>query len=106
MVARSGRYYGNPLMDIIGVTKVDPLTYTILNIVLNVFITLWDTVVTVQAEVLEVFSSAVQTLYALLYMNDRIMASPTPGRLQTSLDVLTVLFDRVRIQKNPSRWWA
>ena len=53
-------------MVIIGMMQGDPLMYTIFNIVLDVVITLWDTVVTVEASVLEGFGRVVQTLYALL----------------------------------------
>ena len=98
MVVHSWRYYRNHSMVIIGVMQGDPLTYTIFNIVLDVVITLWDTVVTVEASVLEGFGGVVQTLYALLYMYDRLMASPTPSRIQASIDVLTGLFNHVGIQ--------
>ena len=69
MVARSGRYYGDPFMVIIGVMQVDPLMYTIFNIVVDVVIPLWDKVVTVEAAFLEAFFRAVQTLYALIYVD-------------------------------------
>ena len=59
MVVRSGRYYGNPSIVIIGVMQGDPLTYTIFNILLDVVIPLWDTVVTVEASVLEGFGRVV-----------------------------------------------
>ena len=59
MVPHSGRYYGDPFIVIIGVTQVDPLMYTILNIVVNVVISLWDKVVMFQEEVLEGFFRAV-----------------------------------------------
>ena len=96
----SGRYYSNPFMVIIGMMQGDHLTYTIFNIVLDVFIPLWDTVVTVEESVLEGFGGVVQTLYAFFYMDDRLLASPTPTRIQASLDVLTGLFDHVGIQTN------
>ena len=69
MVDRSGRYYGDPFMVIIGVMQVDPLMYTIFNIVVDVVIPLWDKVVTVEAAFLEGFFRAVQTLYALIYVD-------------------------------------
>ena len=59
MVPHSGRYYGDPFIVIIGVTQVDPLMYTILNIVVNVVISLWDKVIMFQEEVLEGFFRAV-----------------------------------------------
>ena len=82
MVARSGSYYGNPFMVIIGVMQGDPLMYTIFNIVLDVVIPLCDTVVTFEASVLGVFGRVVHTLYYLFYMDDRLLTSPTPARFQ------------------------
>ena len=52
MVVCSWRYYRNHSMVIIGVMQGDPLTYTIFNILLDVVIPLWDTVVAVEEEVL------------------------------------------------------
>ena len=65
MVSQSGIYYSNPFVVIKGMMQKDPLTSTILNIVMEVVIPLWDTVVTVEAAVLEVFSRIFQTLSAL-----------------------------------------
>ena len=78
--------------------KGDSLSSTIFNIVVEVVIPLWDTVVAVEEEVLQGFVRAVQTLYALSYEDDGILSSPTPARLQAALDVLTGLLYRVGIQ--------
>ena len=56
--------------------------------------------VKVEAAVLEGFSRAVQTLYALICVVGRLLASKTPARIQAELDVLTGLFDHVGIQNN------
>ena len=65
MLSQSGIYYSNPFVVIKGMMKGEPLTSTIFNIVMEVVIPLWDTVVTVEAEVLEVFSRIFQALSAL-----------------------------------------
>ena len=97
-MARSGRYYSNPFMVIIGVMQGDPLTHTIFNIVLDVVIPLWDTLVTVEASVLEGLGRVFQTLYAFFYIDDMLLDSQSPSRLQASLEVLMGLFDHVGIQ--------
>ena len=65
----------------------------------EVVIPLWDIVVTVESEVLDVFARAFQTIYALFCAYYWLMASPTPTRLKADLNMLMGLFDRVRIQK-------
>ena len=55
--------------------------------------------VKVEAAVLEGFSRAVQTLYALICVVGRLLASKTPARIQAELDVLMGLFDHVGLQK-------
>ena len=49
-------YYVNPFVVITGMMKGYPLTSTIFNIVVEVVIPLWDTVVTVDTVFLEGFS--------------------------------------------------
>ena len=65
MMAQSSIYYGNPFVVITGMMKGYPLTSTIFNIMVDVVIPLWDTVVAVDAAVLEGFLRTVQTLSAL-----------------------------------------
>ena len=106
MMTQSRMYYVKPFLVITGMMKGEPLTSTIFNIVVEVVIPLWYTVVTVVAAVLEGFSRAVQTLYALICVVGRLLASKTPARIQAELDVLTGLFDHVGVQKMSSVWWA
>ena len=65
---------------------------------LDSVITLWNRVVTVEASVLEGLGRVFQTLYALFYIDDMLMDSQSPSRLQASLEVLMGLFDHVGIQ--------
>ena len=65
MVSQSGIYYSNPFVVIKGMIKGEPLKSTLFNIVMEVVIPLWDTVVAVDAAVLEGFLRTVQTLSAL-----------------------------------------
>ena len=65
MVTQSGMYYGNTVVVITGMMQKDPFTSTIFNIMVDVVIPLWDTVVAVDAAVLEGILRTVQTLYAL-----------------------------------------
>ena len=43
---------------------------------------------------------SLQQLVALLYVDDRLMASPQLSRLKEALDFLTGLFDRVVVRTN------
>ena len=45
MVSQTGRYYGAPFKGYQGVTKGDPLSPTILNMVVDALIQKWVTVV-------------------------------------------------------------
>ena len=45
MVARVGGYYGSPLCGYIGVTQGDPLLPTILNVVVDVVVCYWESLV-------------------------------------------------------------
>ena len=56
--------------------------------------------VKVEAVVLEGFFREGQTLTAFFYVDDRLMASQIPARIQEALDVLTGLYDCVGIQKD------
>ena len=106
MVAQSRMYYVNPFVVIKGMMQKDPLTSTILNIMVDVVIPLWDTVVAVDAAVLEGILRTVQTLYALFWADDGLLASQTHIRIQAALGVLKGLFDHVGIEKMLSIWWA
>ena len=65
MMAQSRMYYVKPFVVITGMMKGEPLTSTIFNIVVEVVIPLWYTVVTVETVILEGFSRGVQNLSAL-----------------------------------------
>ena len=76
MVAESGRYYGSPFKDYLGVTQGDPLSTTIFSVLVNAVICNWVTLYVGGEAVHEGFRRAVQWLAALLYADDGLLDLP------------------------------
>ena len=51
----------------------------------------------------EVLGTPIQTLLALFYTNDGIVASPERAHLQVAFDALTGLFDQVFLRTNEGK---
>ena len=100
MVAQVGRYYGAPIKGSRGFTKGDPISPTIFNMVVCALICHWVIVSAGEELGPEGFVRALQTLDALFYADDRILASPRLARIQEALDLLMRLFDLVRLRMN------
>ena len=83
-----------------GVVKINPLSSTISNMVVDTVIRHWATVVDWEDLGTEGFGRAVGNLAALFYTDDIILAYLRLSRLQEALDVLTGLFGRVGLRYN------
>ena len=100
MLARAGCCYATPLKGHQGVTQADTLSLTIFNMVVDVIIHQWVTLVAGEEAVPEIFERSVQWLAAFFYADDRLLILTIPSRLQAALDVLMGLFDRVGLHTN------
>ena len=98
MVDMAGGYFDLPFKVYHGVTQGDPLSSTIFHVVVYSIIYHWVIVVTAPEEGMEVFELLIHDLVTYFYANNVIVASPQPERMQRAFDVLTGLFDRVRLR--------
>ena len=81
-------------------TQGYPLYSTIFNMVVDTVIHHSSTMMAGKATGPEVFGRVVQNLSALFYVDDRLLDSLQPSRLQKKLDVLMGLFNRAGIKTN------
>ena len=89
MVFREGHYYGVPFKGSRGVTRGNPMSLTIFNMVVDAFICHWVTLVSREDAALEGFGRAVKNMATLFHVDNRLLASPLPESLKDALDVLT-----------------
>ena len=82
------------------VTQGDPLSPTIFNVVVYYVISHWVTVVSPTETGEEVIWDMIKDLVDFFYVNDGIVVSHQPERLQRAFNILTYLFGRVGIYKN------
>ena len=71
-----------------------------INMVVDVVIHHWATVVEVEELGIKGFWREVQTLETLFYADGGLLASPWSSRIQESMDVLMDLFDSIGLRKN------
>ena len=100
MVARAGGYFGLPFKGYRVVTQGDPLSPTLFNVVVDAVIRHWVTVVASTKEGMGGLDLLIQDMTTYFYTNDGLVTSPQLEILQRSFDVLTSLFDRVRLRTN------
>ena len=93
MVDRSGGYFGHTFKGNFSVTQGDLLSPTLFNVVVDVFIYHWVTVVVPTADGLEGRDLSVGKLAAYFYVDDGLVALNQPERLQRAFDALTSLFN-------------
>ena len=100
MVARVGCYYGELFKGSRGGTYTKLLSTTISNMVVEVFIHNWATVVARENVGTEGSGRAVQNMVALFYVYNRFLTYLLMARLQEDLDFLEGQFNRVGLQTN------
>ena len=83
MAEKAGGHYGPVFQSHRGVTQEVPLSHTMFNLVVDSVIKHWVTVVGGgQGGTSQGLGESIQTLAALFYTNDGIVASPESARLQ------------------------
>ena len=100
IVAREGGYYGEVFKEAGGVTKGDPLSPTIFNVVVDELVCHWVTLVMAEAEKQGERGNKDRHQAALFYADDGMVASSDPRWLQWAFDTLVSLFERVGLQTN------
>ena len=104
MAAKEGGHYRPVFQMHRGVTQGELISPTIFNVVVDTIIQHWVTVVGVPQEgTNQGLGESIQTLEALFYAYDGIVASPESSRLQGEFDVLTGLFDRLGLRTNKGK---
>ena len=94
-----GQYYGSPFKGLRGVMQSDLLYLTTLNMLVDVLIQHWVMLVAGYHARKEVLGGAVHNLATLFCVDDNILASPRPYRLQYYLYILVGIFNRVVLRK-------
>lgn len=104
VVARQGRYYGEPFPATRGVTQGDIISPTIFNIVCDAIIRQWiNTVSDDGRDPVEGFGLRVEHRAAMFYADDGLLASRSASWLQQALEVLAELFERVGLRTNTTK---
>ena len=100
MVARAGGYYGAAFKGSLVVTQGDPLSPTIFNVVVNVVLSHWVTVMVEGTEERGELGKEGRHNNALFYADDGMVASSDPQWIQGAFSTLVGLFGRVGLRNN------
>ena len=100
MVASVSRYFGHPFKGYQVVTQGNPLSPTILNVVVDAIILHWVTVLTPIESVMGVLGLTGIDLMGYFYSDDGLVALTQPERLHRAFYFLTGLFGRFGLRKN------
>ena len=101
MEAKAGVHYGPVFQSHRRLNQGVPLSPTIFNLVVDAIIRHWVTVVGVPQEgTIQGLGESIQTLAALSYANDGLIASPESTCLQEAFGVLSSLFEQVGLRTN------
>ena len=82
-----------------GVTQGGPVSPTIFNLMVDAIIREWEWLLIIRRIPL----GEIRTLISIFYADDGLIASRNPKTLQTAVDLLTGLFDRVGLQTNTTK---
>ena len=88
------------LKDYQGVIQRDPIPPTIFNMFVDAVIWHWVMLVAGEEAGPEGFGQEVQWIAVLFYVDDGLLDSSRPARIQAALDVLAGLFDWVGLWEN------
>ena len=100
MVERAGSYYGKGFKGGRGVKQGDPLSPTILNVVVDAGVRHWLTIAVKEAERRGERGREGRHQAALFYADDVMLASSDPQWLQWAFTQIVGLFDRVVLKNN------
>ena len=100
MIAGAGGYYGTAFQGAHGVTKGDPLSPTIFNVVVDAEVRNWVTVVISGAKERDERGREGRHQAALFYADNSMVASSEIRCLQIAFNTLVGLFDRVGLRTN------
>ena len=100
MVVRAGVYYGTAFQGARKVTQGYPLSPTIFNVLVDVVVRHWVTVVITGAEDRGESGKEVRHQSALFYVDNGTVASSDPRWLQGAFNTLVGLFDILGLQTN------
>ena len=103
MVARAGGYYGRAFKGARGVMQGDPLSPTIFNVVVDVVVRNWVTVVIAGVEERGKRGQEGRQKYALFYADNGMVSLSDPCCLQGAFNNLVGLFDRVGLRTNAGK---
>ena len=103
MVAKLGRYYGAAFKGTRGVTQGDPISSTIFNVVVDVVVRYWFTVMVESAEERSGRGKEGTHQNPLFYADDGMVASSDLHWLQGDFRTLVGLFDRVGLNTNAGK---
>ena len=103
MVVKAGGYFGRPFKGYRGVTKGDPLSPIIFNVVMDAVIHHWVTVVMLEEAGVGGPGMTILDLAAYFYADYGLVESTQLERLQRSFDVLIRILDRVGLQTNTAK---
>ena len=95
MVSRAGGYYGAPFKGYRVVTQGDPLSLMMFNVMVDVVVQPWLSIVLVEAMVPEGCGKVIQRMESFFYADDGIIISTQSDWLQWAFGILTCMFDWV-----------
>jgi hypothetical protein len=103
LVARQAGYHGRPFSATRGVTQGDPLSPTFFNIVVDAVVRYWLSLVLDGTETDDGLGRSVAEQLALFYADDGLIGARNHEWLQTALDCLISLFERMGLRTNTSK---
>ena len=103
IVAKAGDYYRSAFQLSRGVTQGEPLSPTILNVVMDAVVRHWVAVMAKGADKRSGYVQEVRHKNSLFYEDDGMVASSYPRWLQGALSTPAGMFDRVGLKTNVGR---
>ena len=99
LVCKASSCYGALFKARRGVTQGGPVSPTIFNLMVDAVIREWERLLILK----DIPLGQVRVLVAIFYADDGLIASRDPAVLQTAIDLLTGLFDRVGLKTNTTK---
>ena len=99
LVCKASGCYGDPFKARRGVTQGGPVSPTIFNLMVDAVIREWERLLLLEGYPL----GQVRVLVSIFYADNGLIAARDPEVLQTAIDLLTGLFDRVGLQTNTKK---